>query len=85
MVTAIGQTFRLQANASATPADTATRPVRRTRSTAKSPAVAAAVITGGLVLIIVMRKVGGYTGDTLGAIQQVAEIAVILTLLGVWP
>ena len=41
---------------------------------------AAAVVAGGMMLWIVMDKLGGYTGDGLGAIQQLAEIAVLLVL-----
>ena len=47
-------------------------------------AIAAAVVAAGAALMLVMRKLGGYTGDTLGAIQQVAEIAVLITLGAVW-
>jgi len=31
---------------------------------------------------LLMRRLGGYTGDGLGAIQQCAEIAVLCTLAG---
>jgi len=47
-------------------------------------ALAAAVVTGGVVLAIAMRRLGGYTGDVLGAIQQVAEIAALMMLVGIW-
>ena len=47
-------------------------------------AIAAAVLGGGIILAVLMRKLGGYTGDGLGAVQQIAEIAVLLTLAGFW-
>ncbi|MEM9140678.1 MAG: adenosylcobinamide-GDP ribazoletransferase, partial [Pseudomonadota bacterium] len=47
-------------------------------------AFAAAIIAGGLMLSILMYRLGGYTGDGLGAIQQVAEIAILIVLAGVW-
>ena len=34
-------------------------------------AIAVAVVAAGVTLVLIMRKLGGYTGDTLGAIQQV--------------
>jgi adenosylcobinamide-GDP ribazoletransferase len=37
-------------------------------------ALAAAVATG----LMALRQIGGYTGDVLGAVQQVAEVAVLL-------
>ena len=46
--------------------------------------MAAAFIAGGLMLAILVRRIGGYTGDGLGAIQQLAEIAVLITLAGIW-
>jgi adenosylcobinamide-GDP ribazoletransferase len=30
------------------------------------------------------RRLGGYTGDTLGATQQITEIVFYLTLLAAW-
>lgn len=51
---------------------------------AGSAAGAAAVLTGAVMLAILLRRLGGYTGDGLGAIQQVAEIAVLITLSGIW-
>ena len=47
-------------------------------------AFAAAVIAAGVMLSILIRRLGGYTGDGLGAIQQLAEIAVLVTLAGIW-
>ncbi len=41
---------------------------------------AAAVVGGGLMLTILVRRLGGYTGDGLGAVQQIAEIASLMTL-----
>ena len=46
-------------------------------------ACAAAVLCGSLMLAILLRRLGGYTGDGLGAIQQVAEISILITLSGV--
>lgn len=46
-------------------------------------AFAAAVSASGIMLMILIRKLGGYTGDGLGAIQQCAEIAILITLAGV--
>ncbi|MFK7943771.1 MAG: adenosylcobinamide-GDP ribazoletransferase [Paracoccaceae bacterium] len=43
---------------------------------------AAAVVSGAIMLSILVRKLGGYTGDGLGAIQQFAEISVLITLSG---
>lgn len=45
---------------------------------------AAAVLCGGVMLAILLRRLGGYTGDGLGAIQQVAEISILITLSGIW-
>ncbi len=47
-------------------------------------AFAAAMLAAGLMLGVLVRRIGGYTGDGLGAIQQVAEIAVMITLAGMW-
>lgn len=41
-------------------------------------ALACAVAAGGAVLWAAHRRIGGYTGDILGAVQQAAEIAVLL-------
>ena len=41
---------------------------------------AAAVLAGAFMLGILVRRLGGYTGDGLGAIQQVAEIASLIML-----
>ncbi len=43
----------------------------------------ALAVTGGFLLYLV-RRVGGYTGDGLGAIAQLGEIAVLVVLAGAW-
>lgn len=43
---------------------------------------AAAVVAAAIMLWVLVGKLGGYTGDGLGAIQQCAEIAVLITLSG---
>ena len=43
----------------------------------------AALIAAGLVAFIALRQIGGYTGDVLGALQQAAEVAVLLTAAAV--
>ncbi len=40
-------------------------------------AVAYAALAGGLMLLWAKRQIGGYTGDVLGAVIQVVEIAVL--------
>ena len=47
-------------------------------------AAVAAGASGGAVLLLILRRLGGYTGDGLGAIQQIAEIAVLIALAGYW-
>jgi adenosylcobinamide-GDP ribazoletransferase len=47
-------------------------------------ALAAAAGALGVTLAILLRRLGGYTGDGLGAVQQVAEIAVLAALAGCW-
>jgi adenosylcobinamide-GDP ribazoletransferase len=47
-------------------------------------ALAAASLGAAVTLMILVRRLGGYTGDGLGAIQQVAEIAVLITLASIW-
>lgn len=48
----------------------------------------ACVIIAGLVAggwsLIAHQKIGGQTGDVLGAVQQLTETAVLLTLLALW-
>lgn len=41
-----------------------------------------AAAAAGLVLWLARRMIGGYTGDVLGAVQQVAEITVLLVVAG---
>ncbi|MHA1108434.1 MAG: adenosylcobinamide-GDP ribazoletransferase [Alphaproteobacteria bacterium] len=43
-------------------------------------ALAAAFIGAGAVALLARRQIGGHTGDVLGAAQQMAEIAILLTL-----
>ncbi len=45
-------------------------------------AFAVALLASGAMLAWVARRLGGYTGDGIGAVQQVGEIAVLLTLAG---
>lgn len=47
-------------------------------------AFTAAVLTSGTMLAILVRKLGGYTGDGLGAIQTVAEVTVLVFFAGYW-
>jgi adenosylcobinamide-GDP ribazoletransferase len=42
-----------------------------------------ALLTGGGILLLARRQIGGYTGDVLGAIQQGGEIAVLLAAAAV--
>jgi len=44
-------------------------------------AALAAVGTGVVIALLCQRRIGGYTGDCLGAIQQVSELAFYLGLL----
>lgn len=43
-------------------------------------AIVAAFVGGALVAALARKQIGGYTGDVLGAAQQVAEIAILLSL-----
>ena len=43
-------------------------------------AIVAVIIVGYIFALIVQRKIGGQTGDILGASQQIAEIAALITL-----
>ncbi len=47
-------------------------------------AFAAAALAAAAMLAVLMRRLGGYTGDGLGAVQQAAEIAALATLAGCW-
>jgi adenosylcobinamide-GDP ribazoletransferase len=42
----------------------------------------AAASVAGLVVVLARRKIGGISGDVLGAIEQLAEIAVLLVVVG---
>ncbi|MDQ7251509.1 adenosylcobinamide-GDP ribazoletransferase [Dongia sedimenti] len=48
-------------------------------------ALIVAVVAAALVGAIAKRQFGGYTGDVLGAIEQVAEIAVLINLVSLLP
>ncbi|KAB2967160.1 adenosylcobinamide-GDP ribazoletransferase [Zoogloea sp.] len=54
------------------------------------PAAAALVALGVTVVVVLMalrtfaRRLGGYTGDALGAVQQLSEIAIYLGVLAAW-
>jgi adenosylcobinamide-GDP ribazoletransferase len=43
--------------------------------------IVVAVVAAWLVGRIAEREFGGYTGDVLGAIEQIAEVAVLLNLV----
>lgn len=43
-------------------------------------AIVTAVIAAALVMTLAARHIGGYTGDVLGAAQQIAEISLLLVL-----
>lgn len=45
-------------------------------------AVIIAGIAGGVMLAFMVRRLGGYTGDGLGAVEQVSEIAAMVALAG---
>jgi adenosylcobinamide-GDP ribazoletransferase len=47
------------------------------------PALVAAAIAGGVMGWIAWRALGGVTGDILGAIEQVTEIAVLLVVVAI--
>jgi len=47
-------------------------------------AVLAALAAAWGVVVLARRQLGGFTGDVLGAIQQVAEAAVLLAAAGAW-
>lgn len=44
-------------------------------------ASAAAALAGAMVALVAFRRLGGVTGDVLGAIQQLAEIAFLLSVV----
>ena len=41
-------------------------------------AIAAAGLAAGALVLLARARIGGYTGDVLGAIEQVGEVAVLL-------
>lgn len=41
-----------------------------------------ALLTTGLFTLYLKSRIGGYTGDTLGAVQQIAEISMLLVFAG---
>jgi adenosylcobinamide-GDP ribazoletransferase len=43
-------------------------------------AAIAALIACGAFLLVARARLGGYTGDVLGAVQQVGEITMLLTI-----
>ncbi len=45
----------------------------------------AATFGGAVMAILAQRRIGGYTGDTLGALEQVVECAVLLVLVAAMP
>lgn len=47
-------------------------------------ALALALAVGAAFLVWMVRRVGGYTGDGLGAIAQLGEVTVMVTLAGAW-
>ena len=47
-------------------------------------AAIAALCGGWLIVVLARRSLGGYTGDVLGAVQQVAEIGILLAAAMVW-
>ena len=46
-------------------------------------AICAATTTTAILAALARRRLGGYTGDILGAVQQLAEIAALLTLVAI--
>jgi adenosylcobinamide-GDP ribazoletransferase len=45
------------------------------------PAILVAAVPAGAVIALARRRIGGLSGDVLGAIEQVAEIAVLITVV----
>ncbi len=54
------------------------------RPLAGSVAVGAAIVTGGGLLWLATRRIGGYTGDVLGAFGMVAETAGLVVAAAKW-
>jgi adenosylcobinamide-GDP ribazoletransferase len=47
-------------------------------------AVFSALIAAWILLKWLISRIGGYTGDGLGAMEQVAEITILITLAVLW-
>jgi adenosylcobinamide-GDP ribazoletransferase len=47
-------------------------------------ALGLATAAAACFLFLLVRRIGGYTGDGLGAIAQIGEIAAIVVLAGAW-
>ncbi len=47
-------------------------------------AIVFAVLAAATMVVLLFRRLGGYTGDGLGAVQQVAEIAALVAYAGYW-
>jgi len=51
--------------------------------------IAVVLLVAGVVLVSVTglcrRRFGGYTGDVLGAVQQLVELAILISLTATWP
>jgi adenosylcobinamide-GDP ribazoletransferase len=43
-----------------------------------------ALLTAWLFFLRLNQRLGGYTGDGLGAMQQIAEITALIVLAGFW-
>jgi adenosylcobinamide-GDP ribazoletransferase len=46
------------------------------------PLAAAAAAAAAVVAALALRKIGGITGDVVGAVEQVAECAVLVVITG---
>lgn len=47
-------------------------------------AIAASLAAAALAVAVARRAFGGYTGDVLGAVQQTAEVAILVAAAGAW-
>lgn len=47
-------------------------------------ALAAGLLLAWAFLVYLTRRLGGYTGDGLGAMQQISEISILIVLAGFW-
>ena len=47
-------------------------------------ALVLAIAVASVFLAVLVRRIGGYTGDGLGALAQLGEITVMVTLAGAW-